>query len=248
MFGTIMYVPFYVQGVLGRSATTAGLVEMVMTIAMVTCSAIAGQIITKTGKYKLMGIAGIGIMATGIFMNSTLTQEAPLSGILVNLIITGVGLGMTMPIFTLTVQNAVDHRYLGVATSTSQLFRMTGGTIGVSVMGYIMTAKMSEKLTLSGPPPIPQEVLDVDITPQSLLDANALDITRATIPGPLQPNFDLWILSLKEALNYSLTQVFLVSAIIVMGALVLTLFLKEIPLRTSNNTPTVSGGDTAKIG
>lgn len=76
MFGTIMYVPFYVQGVLGRSATTAGLVEMVMTISMVACSAIAGQFITKTGKYKALGLVGIAVMAIGIFLNSTLTVGA----------------------------------------------------------------------------------------------------------------------------------------------------------------------------
>ncbi|WP_134701805.1 MDR family MFS transporter [Ammoniphilus sp. YIM 78166] len=247
MFGTIMYVPFYVQGVLGKSATTAGLVEMVMTISMVTCSALAGQLITKTGKYKLLGIVGIGIMATGIFLNSTLTPGAALSSILINLIITGAGLGMTMPIFTLTVQNAVDHRHLGVATATSQLFRMTGGTIGVSVMGYIMAARMSEKLKESVWTPIPDGQLEMDVTPQSLLNADALVRMRETLPGQMQPIFDQWILSLKEALNYSLTQVFFVSAVIVMGAFVLTLFLKEIPLRTSNNSP-ISAKDVVKTG
>ncbi len=248
MFGTIMYVPFYVQGVLGKSATTAGLVEMVMTIAMVICSAISGQLITKTGKYKLLGITGLGIMALGIFLNSTLEPDAALSSILFNLIIIGIGLGMTMPIFTLTVQNAVEHRHLGVATATSQLFRMTGGTIGVSVMGYILASKMAERLTESRIPPIPEGILEMDITPQSLLNANALDLMRVTIPVSMQPMFDQWILTLKEALHYSLTQVFLVSAGIVIIALVLTLFLKEIPLRTSNHSPIVSGEETAKIG
>jgi Na+/melibiose symporter-like transporter len=76
MFGIIMYVPFFAQGVLGTSATVSGLIEMAMTIAMVAASAIAGALITKTGKYKLLAIVGLVIMAAGIFLNSLLHVDS----------------------------------------------------------------------------------------------------------------------------------------------------------------------------
>ncbi|RXT13716.1 MDR family MFS transporter [Ammoniphilus sp. CFH 90114] len=236
MFGVIMYAPFYVQGVLGESATTSGLVEMVMTISMVTFSAIAGQWITRTGKYKMLGLIGFSIMAMGMFLNSTLTSDAALPTMIFNLIITGIGLGMTMPIFTLTVQNAVDHKYLGVATATAQLFRQTGATIGVAIMGYVMSSRMSERLAESNLPILPEGVLgDINLdNPQILMNHEAVTQMKADLPAQVQPMLDQLILSLKDALNYSLTQVFLLSTFVVLAALFFNLFLKEIPLRTSN--------------
>ncbi|MEW9669570.1 MDR family MFS transporter [Ammoniphilus sp. 3BR4] len=239
MFGVIMYAPFYVQGVLGQSATASGLVEMVMTISMVAFSALSGQLITRTGKYKKIGLVGFTVMAIGIFLNSRLMPDAALSMMIFNLVLTGIGLGMTMPIFTLTVQNAVDHKYLGVATATSQLFRQTGGTIGVAIMGYVMSSRMSAKLAETKLPSIPEGALgDVNIhNPQILMNHEAVAQLKTAVPADLLPLLDQLILSLKDALNYSLTQVFLLCTVLVVAAFVLTLFLKEIPLRTSNEGP-----------
>jgi EmrB/QacA subfamily drug resistance transporter len=238
MFGIIMYVPFYVQGVLGRSATTSGLVEMVMTISMVGCSAISGQFITKTGKYKRIALIGFFVMAIGALLNARLTPDADLAMIIFNLIIIGIGLGLTMPIFTLTVQNAVDHKFLGVATATSQLFRQMGATVGVAIMGYIMGSRMTEKLSEANLPVIPEGAMGgVNLqNPQILMNAYAIEEMKQTLPLEVQPMFEQLILALKDALNYSLTHVFLFSALMVVGALIVTLFLKELPLRTSNDS------------
>ncbi|WP_209122154.1 MDR family MFS transporter [Alkalihalobacillus sp. BA299] len=234
MFGVIMYVPFYVQGVLGRTATTSGLVEMVMTISMVSISALAGQLITKTGKYKKLALFGFIIMIIGFMLNAFLTPDASLAKLLINLIITGIGLGMTMPVFTLTVQNAVDHKFLGVATATSQLCRQLGGTVGVAIMGYIMSSKMTEKMVSGAEQHQNMDVVSELQTPEILMDPFVIDHMRAEMSEQMKPIFDQFVASLREALNFGLTQVFLFSSFVILLAFVVTLFLKEIPLRTSN--------------
>ncbi len=243
MFGTIMYVPFYVQGVQGESATVSGLVEMVMTISMVSSSIIVGNLITKTGKYKIFALVGLLIMAFGLILNSTLDVESSLTRLILQLIVVGIGLGVNMPVFNITVQNAVSHKYLGVATSAMQTFRQIGGTVGVALLGSVMGNKMANELTASqaqeknvpSPPPEMADTLTQLQNPQVLMDTEQLEAIRSELPAEMVPFFEQFIQTLKEALNTSLTTVFIVSAGIVGLAFIVTLFLKEIPLRTTNN-------------
>jgi len=240
MFGTIMYVPFYVQGVLGESATISGLIEMVMTISMVSLSTISGYVISKTGKYKIFAIIGLALMSVGLFMNTTLTEETSLVQLIIHLIVIGFGLGITMPVFQVTVQNAVAHKHLGVATSAMQVFRQIGGTIGVTVMGAIMGDLMSHKMeeltsdVNAITMPNMAGTMEQSLNPQMLMDANKIDAMRAQVPEQMTGFFDQFIHILKESLTYSLTGVFLFGTCIIVIALFVTLFLKEIPLRTSN--------------
>ena len=242
MFGTIMYVPFYVQGVQGESATVSGLVEMVMTISMVTSSILVGNLITKTGKYKIFALLGLIIMAIGLILNSTLQVESSLTRLILQLIVVGIGLGVNMPVFNITVQNAVSHKYLGVATSAMQTFRQIGGTVGVALLGSVMGNKMANELSSSSqgenvpaPPPEMAETMSQLQNPQVLMDTEKLESIRSELPAEAAPFFEQFIQILKEALNTSLTTVFTVSAGIIGLAFIVTLFLKEIPLRTTNN-------------
>jgi MFS family permease len=236
-----MYVPFYVQGVQGESATISGLVEMVMTISMVTSSIIVGNLITKTGKYKLFALIGLVIMSVGLILNTTLEVESSLTRLILQLIVVGIGLGVNMPVFNITVQNAVSHKYLGVATSAMQTFRQIGGTVGVALLGSVMGNKMTDELAniqnsdVHDPPPEMAEDMAKLQNPQVLMDTKQLEGIRSELPAEMTPFFDQFIQVLKHALNTSLTTVFLVSAGIIAIAFVTTLFLKEIPLRTTNN-------------
>ncbi|WP_227936399.1 MDR family MFS transporter [Alkalihalobacillus deserti] len=242
MFGVIMYVPFYIQGVLGRSATLSGLTEMAMTTSMVMISAVAGQLITKTGKYKLMGLVGFATLSLGLFLNSLLTPESSLLTMVFNLVICGIGLGLTMPIFTLTVQNAVEHKYLGVATATSQLSRQMGGTVGVAILGATLNSRMSAELERAKLPP---ELVNGSLegasdlqNPSLLMDPHAIEAIQSQLPEQMQPMFEQLLLVLQNALNASLTGVFFFASMTVALAFIVTLFLKEIPLRESNE-PTI---------
>ena len=243
MFSVIMYIPFHVQGVAGETATTSGLIEMAMTISLVISSVIAGNLITKTGKYKKIAIIGLIVMTIGIYLNTLLSIETSLTRVILNLIVIGLGMGVTFPVFNTTVQNAVKHKYLGVATATSQLFRELGGTIGVAVMGAIMTSKMAEKLeetkipeTLPGDPTTGEKSIDMNTLqdPQILMNPDTLDKIRSEIPEPMLDSFNSLIISLREALSYGLSTVFMFAMFAIALTVVLTFFLKEIKLRTSN--------------
>ncbi|MFC3883372.1 MDR family MFS transporter [Bacillus songklensis] len=240
MFGAAMYIPFFIQGVIGRSATSSGLIMMPMTLSMVAASTLGGQFITKTGKYKALAITGLLIMAGGMFSLSFMDVNSSATVVILNNILIGTGLGMSFPVFTLTIQNAVDHRYLGVATASAQLFRQIGGTVGVAVMGTIMNLRMSDKIAEAGKEPgaqlaqNPQLVAQLkDLDPQVLMDPARLASIQAKIPAEFQPVFERLVGMLRDSLGYALTGVYWIAAFIVLTGFVLTFFLKEIPLRQS---------------
>ncbi|WP_128894010.1 MDR family MFS transporter [Longirhabdus pacifica] len=239
LFGTIIYVPFYIQGVLGKSATTSGFIQMTMTISMVIVSIIIGILISKTGKYKAFAIIGFLIMAIGLYFTSAFELQTPLWQVIVVLTVIGIGIGMNMPVFNITVQNAVSHKYLGVATSAMQTFRQIGGTIGVAILGNIMANQMSSQLSsnMSNVPTTNEELpaaFTVLNSPQALMNPEQLADVRATLPSSFVSQFDQLVLVLKASLNDALAYVFIAGTLFVIIAGVITFFLKEIPLRTSN--------------
>jgi len=140
MFGAIMFVPLFVQGVLGGSATNAGLVLTPLMLGLVGASVGSGQLITRTGRYRWAIVSGPLVMAGGFALLAGLDTESTREAATIAMIVLGLGLGLVMQNLLLVVQNTVPSRELGVATSATQFFRTTGGTIGVSVMGALMTA------------------------------------------------------------------------------------------------------------
>jgi len=133
MFGTILFIPLYIQGVLGANATQSGTALMPMMITMIASSVIVGQIIARTGRYKLPGLIGMVVMAVGLYLLSQMGADADYLTVTRNMIILGLGMGPTMPVFTLAAQNAVKVNQLGVVTSLTQFSRSMGSTIGVAL-------------------------------------------------------------------------------------------------------------------
>jgi EmrB/QacA subfamily drug resistance transporter len=243
MFGTVMYMPFFIQGVIGTSATASGLIMMPMTLSMVLSSSIIGQFITKTGKYKIFALGGLFIMAAGMFSMTLMTPSTSNLMVVINMIIVGFGLGACFPVFTLTVQNAVKQANLGVATASTQLFRQIGGTVGVAVMGSIMTVRMEDKVKESFsnlPPGTPgmTEGIAAFSNPQILMNPEQLEQAKNSLSTDMLPHFNQLVSTLREALAFSLTGVFLIGATIMIFAFILTIFLREIPLRQSNKDET----------
>ena len=142
MFGAIMFVPLFVQGVLGGSATNAGLVLTPLILGLVGTSVGSGQLIARTGRYRWAIVSGPLVMAAGFALLAGLDTESTRGSATIAMIVLGLGLGLVMQNLLLVVQNTVPSRELGVATSATQFFRTTGGTIGVSVMGALMTAAL----------------------------------------------------------------------------------------------------------
>ncbi|GAB6927388.1 MDR family MFS transporter [Paenibacillus sp. JCM 10914] len=249
LMGAMIYISFYVQGVLGISPTYAGYVTIPMSVFMMGMSAVAGQLIAKTGKYKRYALIGVPIMILGmgimvIMDNIWLT--------VLSTIIFGIGLGLGMPVFSLATQNAVSHKELGVATASSQLFRNLGGTIGIAVMGTVMANNLTKNLKsamesssapdLSSLDPQLAEKLVSFANPQTLMNKPLIEQTEASLPADVQPLFMQMIDSIRDALGNTLSMVFLTGMIVLVAALILVFFLKEIPLRTSNQTPAQSEG------
>lgn len=244
MFGGVMYIPYFVQGVLGFSATHSSFITMTMTLGLVIASAIGGQIITKTGKYKTQAIIGLLITTIGMFLFTTMNAQTSQWLLVLYLVLVGLGLGVGMTVFTLTVQNAVEQSYLGVATATSQLFRSIGGTVGVALMGTVLNQRMETKMTESfktvseqaaAAPPEMQGKLAALQNPQLLLDHEKLTEIQQSLPESMTTFFGKIINLLQDSLSFALSGVFMTATLIMIVAVLLTFFLKEIPLRSSSD-------------
>jgi EmrB/QacA subfamily drug resistance transporter len=142
MFGAIFFVPLYVQGVMGASATASGVVLTPLMLSMMVSSVGSGQVITRTGRYRWALIAGPVVMGFGFLLLATMTELSTRMHATVAMMVTGLGLGLLMQNLVLAVQNGVPTRHLGAATSAAQFFRSIGGTIGVSVMGSVLSSGM----------------------------------------------------------------------------------------------------------
>ncbi|MGG1633238.1 MDR family MFS transporter [Paenibacillus sp. FSL K6-3182] len=254
MMGAMMYLPFFVQGVLGISPTNSGFVNMPMSIAMIFLSAMSGRWISKSGKYKRFALIGMPFMVAGMLMMAFMTNV----GVAVAaMIVFGIGLGISMPVFTLTVQNAVEPSQLGVATATATLFRNLGGTIGIAVMGTVMnstlTSKLKDAVAAGQGPDLSQvdaataEKLSSFLNPQMLLDQPKLKELHATLPEQIQPLFTHIIEMVRSVLSDSLTVVFLFGMSLLIVAFVLVFFLKEIPLRSSDKKEAVNVEPSEKL-
>ena len=237
MFGAIAFVPLFVQAVAGTSATDSGLITMPMMIAVAISSAIAGQIISRLGRYRLLGIAGLSVMALGTYLFSQMDAETSRLMVTRNMVIFGLGLGTSLPLFLLVVQNAVSFSFLGVATSSVQFFRSMGGTMGVAIMGSLVNAgiatKFMEEIPVHVQQRVPEETLHAVNDVQVLLNDQAMEEARRAFlelkDG--QQLFDQAVEGLRSALAVSIADAFLLAMFVVIGALVVASSIQEIPLR-----------------
>jgi EmrB/QacA subfamily drug resistance transporter len=138
MFGTISYVPLFVQGVIGTSATSSGVVLTPLMLGAVTTSLLTGQLVSRTGRYRWNAILGPIVLAIGMFLLWRMDVHTTNGEAARNMVIAGIGIGSMMQVFVLSVQNAVPRRHIGSATALTQFSRQMGATIGVTVMGAIV--------------------------------------------------------------------------------------------------------------
>ena len=139
MFGTISYVPLFVQGVIGTSATSSGVVLTPLMLAAVTASFFSGQWVSRSGRYKPNAVVGPIVLAIGLLLLWRMDVHTTNAEAARNMIVTGIGLGLMMQVFVLSVQNSVPSRQIGSATALLQFSRSIGSTLGVTVMGVIVS-------------------------------------------------------------------------------------------------------------
>jgi EmrB/QacA subfamily drug resistance transporter len=138
MFGTIAFVPLFVQGVIGTSATSSGVVLTPLMLGAVGMSILSGQWVSRTGRYRLNAIVGPIILAIGLFLLSRMNTSTTNGEAARNMVIVGIGIGLMMQVFVLVVQNSVPLRQMGSATALTQFSRQIGATVGVTLMGVIV--------------------------------------------------------------------------------------------------------------
>jgi EmrB/QacA subfamily drug resistance transporter len=252
MFGSIIFVPLFFQGVLGKSATASGNFITPMMLGTVAGSFISGQILSRAGgHYRTQGTVGLIIMAAGMYLLSQMDATTTSAVAVRNMVIAGFGQGVTLPLYTIAVQNAVPYNILGVATSATAFFRSIGGSVGLAVFGSVMNNRFAADF-LGG---LPQAVKSV--VPASQLDSlahNPEALMSPEIQGQLQGIIGQLgeqgavllqqvMDTLRQALAGAIGEVFLYALSFAVVAFIINFFIREMPLRREHS---MEGGHTGK--
>jgi EmrB/QacA subfamily drug resistance transporter len=211
LFGAVTFLPLYLQVVKGHSPTVSGLLITPMMAGLLVTSIASGNLISRYGHYRPFPIAGTAIATVGLFLLSKIGLATSTGYVALGMVVLGLGLGMTMQVLVLAVQNAVDYRYLGVATSGSTLFRQIGGSIGVSAFGAIFSNNLAHELASR----VPRSVH----VPTAANPAVVRQLPAA-VKGPY-----------IAAFSAALQPVFTVAAAVALVAFLLSWLLREVPLR-----------------
>ncbi|HET7142345.1 MAG TPA: MDR family MFS transporter [Candidatus Limnocylindria bacterium] len=242
MFGAILYLPLFIQAVVGESATNSGAILTPMMLGFMVSSVIGGWLLSRTGRYKVLAVVGFAIAAVGMFLLARMDADVTSRVVVRDMIITGLGIGVSMSLFTIVVQNAFPFRMLGQVTAAIQFFRSIGSTIGVAVLGTIMTTQFHSAFYANLPATVkqsvpPEQLAQLD-NPQLLLSADAVAKVKqgfeALGPQGLQL-FDQITATIRLSLSSAITDLFMVSTGAMIAALVASFFLKEIPLRKGHH-------------
>ena len=150
MFGTISYVPLFVQGVIGTSATSSGVVLTPLMLGAVTTSLLTGQLISRTGRYRWNAILGPVVLTVGMLLLWRMDTSTTNGQAARNMVVAGIGIGSMMQVFVLSVQNAVPRAHIGSATALTQFGRQMGATLGVTIMGVIVNNGLPNSVRAGG--------------------------------------------------------------------------------------------------
>ncbi len=215
MFGALAYMPTYLQMVTGVGAAQAGLLMIPMMGALLISSVGSGQIVSHTGKYKLIPIIGMFVTAAGLLLLSTLTATTAIWIMCAYLAVMGFGLGMSMQILVLVVQNSFPQAIVGTATSSNNFFRQIGSSLGAAIVGSLFVSRLTDILASNMP-----------AGGAGAGDMNSL--TPAIVAGLPEPIHSVVI----NAYNDALAPIFLLMVPLVLVAAVLLMFVVEKPLAT----------------
>ena len=222
LIGSVTYLPVFLQIVKGLSPTESGLRMVPLMAGTLVTSILAGQLVSRTGKYKLFPIIGTTIVALSLLLISRMTAETSALAASLYMSLLGLGLGFVMQVLIIAVQNAVDYRELGVATSNAILFRFVGGSLGTALLGAILATQL-------------------DANVQRLMPGTAaLDLISPQALAGLSPAVRTAYI---DAFVASLSTVFLVAAAISLVGLLVALLLPERPLRE-----TIAAATEADVG
>jgi predicted MFS family arabinose efflux permease len=229
MFGGIIFLPVYLQVVQGMSPTESGLALLPMVAGLFATSISSGRLVTRTGRYRIYPILGAGVTGVGIALLSTLGVDTPYWQTATYFFVFGAGLGFTMQIVVTAVQNAVERRDMGSATSSVTFFRSMGAALGTAIFGAVLTTRLGHHLSASGA----GGLLPTADESQIANNVQAIQALPAEVKAVV---VDAWVRALHD--------VFVVALPIVTVAFVVAFFIPELTLRGA--VPTRTADDDAE--
>jgi EmrB/QacA subfamily drug resistance transporter len=219
MFGALTFIPLFLQIVDGASPTGSGLLMLPLMAGLLVASIASGRLISRIGRYKIFPVAGAGIMTIGMYLLSRLDVSTTRVESSLYMLVMGVGIGTVMPVLVLVAQNSAPPRDMGAATSTATFFRSIGGSVGVAVFGAVFANRLGTEIAQL----VPRGALS-HVEPRSLLGSPS---AIKGLPPAIRHG-------LQQAFANSLHTVFLCGTALTLLAFLLTLALREVPLRTGS--------------
>lgn len=220
MFGAITYLPIYLQIVQRIGPTASGLRMLPMMLGLLVTSVVSGQLITRTGRYKIFPVAGTAVFAVGLYLLSRLDEHSSFWSMSGYMLVLGAGLGMVMQVLVLVVQNSADYSDLGAATSGATFFRSIGGSFGVSVFGAIFSNALASQMA--------------DVARHTRLPAGLHLTTARPDAAQLAKLPPAVVDHILHAYAQAIHTVFLWATPVAVLAFLLTFLLPEVPLRTTS--------------
>jgi EmrB/QacA subfamily drug resistance transporter len=241
MFGAVMFLPLYVQAVQGRSATNSGIILMPMMLAAMATAIGGGQILSRTGRYKVLVITGYGAVIVGAYLLSLMGVDTSQATLARNMVIMGLGLGIAMSAFTVIVQNQSPTNRLGEVTAGLQFFRQIGSTVGLAVFGTILNNQFAAAMQANLPKPLERFAHGSAAAklenPQVLLSPTAsqrIHDAFGRFGAQGDQLFHAFMTAVRVSLASAISDLFVLAAVLGVVGLVVVLFLKEVPLRRTH--------------
>ncbi len=249
MFGGMVSIPLYLQIVKGVSPTVAGLMLLPMTFGIMSATATAGRITSKTGHYKIFPIIGAGLMALALFLFSTIGTDTPNWLVMVYMFVMGAGLGQCMQTLLLAIQNDAEPRDMGVATASATFFRQIGGTVGTAVFLSILFSTVGDKIAAGLRAAMQTEAFNAALRAnpefaRSLQSGSGVDINNTEFLNHIDPVLARPFL---DGFSSAIDTVFMTGGIVMVVAFVLVWFLREKPLSTRSGLERVADAEAVAV-
>jgi EmrB/QacA subfamily drug resistance transporter len=231
MFGVIIYLPLFMQGVLGVSATQSGNLLTPLMLGAVVGSIVTGQLNLRLGSYKLAAVSGSVLVAAGMILFARMGGDTQRMDVILAMIVAGTGMGLLQPVYTVAVQNVAPRKQMGAATASTAFFRSIGSTMGVAIFGSVLLTSYHHDLTAGIPPGTPPAALKLFSNPLLLTQLRPqLDATFGqTAAG--RHLLQMLLANVRTGLLNGLQRIFFASAVIMTLAIILHVMLRDVPLR-----------------
>jgi MFS family permease len=238
-FGAVIFLPRWFQVVGGASATQSGYSLMPLIFALIISATGSGQIVARTGRYKMIIFAAMVSLAVGLFLLTNLRADTPLPVVFLWMVIAGLGIGPSFAIFSVVVQNTVQPRFIGIATASLTFFQQIGGTIGLTLAGTVLAdrlaAELPARLQAAGVPPQFASGLQggssLSLTGTGDLGARILESVPAQFRAIVEPLIPGIVQAIHDSFSIAIASTFWIGIVAAAKAAHAVVLLKEVPMR-----------------